>query len=136
MTKKKAGEKYLNMAFVNAMATVEICQQRIAALQYAIRGIGNHRVYHKDWEQAIDKLSNALYQDLDSAYQHVFMLATVTRKEEHMKAARQIAYRHFLSEEYAIMQLLNLDFEHPGSYAVKDEEEFRREIEATKGETG
>lgn len=124
--------KKLNQAFVNAMATVQVCQERIAALSFAVKRQDQHSNLFHDDANVSTTLFAALYDDLNRAYAYVFMLANVTRKEEHIKEARRIAYRHFLSEQHGIMQLLNLDFEYPGSYSGAEQDQFRKEIAASK----
>ena len=119
--------KHLNAAFINAMATVEICQQRILCLQYVIRGI--RHMYSKKTEEDYQSLFAELYRNLNNAYEMVMMFAHVTRKEEHIREARKIAYKNFLKEGISIMQFLQLDFDLPNAYQCKLEDEFRKEIE-------
>lgn len=122
--------KKLDQAFTKALATVQLDEERIAALHFAVDGIRN--IFTASELEKFNILHRGLYQKLNESYRRLFMFAHVSQKEEHVKEARRIAYEHYLKKNSSIMEHLELGYGYPGSHLIKDEEEFREEIEESK----
>ncbi len=116
----------VNQAWLNALATVELCEQRLAALHFAMKGIESRT---KELSEECNRLHTQLCDNLNNAYRNIFMWGIVTNKPEYQKEARRIAFKKFLAEQINIMCYLELDNQYPGSWQVEEEEEFRKEID-------
>lgn len=102
--------KYLDAAFVNAMTAVEIRKQHLLCLSYVIDSIPNLR----DSEQReFSALYSMLHKRLNDAYETALLFAHATRKEEHIREARKIAYKHYLKRGMQIIHYQSLDLEYP-----------------------
>jgi len=118
--------KQLDAAFTNAMATVDIIENRLLCLHYAMDGIQKYGEAEKEF----NALHHLLCEKLNDAYRYVLLFAHVTRKEEHIKEARKIAYKHHLRRGYSIIEYLHLEMKYPSFIWTSDQEdEFREEIE-------
>ncbi len=123
--------KKVDMAVAAALARVELCKQRIVALHFAMGGVRDKMT--KEVERDFSALHAALYRELNYAYQSVFMWGTIIGGET-AKQAKRMAYKDFLNERTSIMQLLDTDGRYPWQWDGSEEEAFRKELEAMKGE--
>lgn len=116
--------KKLNKAAEVALAKIELCEQRIHALAFAVWGLelrpGEARKEH-------NALYAILYRRLNEAYRDFFMWGVVIG-DDVRKEARRMAYRRFLEEGISITGYLNMTGTYSGRWNAKEIEEFRAEI--------
>lgn len=116
--------KKLDKAAEVALAKIELCEQRIHALAFAVWGLelrpGEAREEH-------NALYAILYRRLNEAYRDLFMWGVVIG-DDVRKEARRMAYKRFLEEGKTIMGYLDMTNTYSGHWNKKEVEEFRAEI--------
>ncbi len=125
MIKKK---KKISRAVQCSLNAIEICKQRIVKFHHVINGIRNDGGRDERLDNAIEVIHSRLYQKLNDAYATLFMWGNVA-PEEAQKEARKAAFQHYLKEQSAIMEYLDMELQSPGMWYSKEEEQFRKEIE-------
>jgi hypothetical protein len=110
-----------------ALLRVEVCKNKIACLDYAVRDL---RDRYSDSKGDYSKLRCELYGQLNDAYRDLFMFGCISLSPADMRLARKEAFRHYLSKDHGIMGYLSTTPAfYPSSYGSDEEAAFRKELE-------
>ena len=120
--------EYVKQAFENYYSKVCDLEQRITALHYAMAPIKNQSYYDKKINEDFDLLHSVLYGKLNDAYRTLFMFSVVSCDRKLMLRAKELAFKHYLTENSVIMQYLGFE----GSHSVDLEKKFRAELDWLK----
>src|SRR3990167_7876898 len=123
-TKKSLVEE----AFIHAFDKICDSKQRIAALHYSCNPLRQKSYGADAAKEDFSRLHSYLYNELNEAYNTLFMFSLVSNDKKLIAEAKQLAFDRYLTENMAIMQYLGFS----GSYSSKLEEEFRAELKNLK----
>ena len=114
---------------LNTLIRVDLIEDRIKALQYAVRGLQS-----QDWDNhkgIADPIVHLLRGQQARAYKDLFSMALLF-PELQAEAKRRIQENYFPDDgtNVGLMHLLDRDGNYPGSYRTADEKDLRANIRA------
>lgn len=128
----------LNEAITMALQRIKASQLRLAALDYAVRGLLGRQVQHQRALTEYTSVRLFLSDELIEAYLAYFQLVVVRQGPE-LRVAKRLAYRQFVRDGRDVMRYLDMDGIAPREWLTDSaRHEFRAEIEAAmqEGESG
>lgn len=124
----KTNKSLVEQAFINAYDRICDIKQRIAALHYACNNLRQKSYGSEGAKEDFSSLHSFLYQELNEAYNTMFVFSVVSGDRELLSKAKELAFDRYLKENTTIMQYLGFE----GSYSADLEREFRNELKTLK----
>ena len=123
---RKRVDRQMRKAVNVAWERVANAEQRMDAFMFATSGLVGGIWSVKIPDESLAAVRGALAQNLNEAYQALFMFGVLDPRAR--KRARAKLMKEFLADDMAVMQYLSPQHSHPGQWLSEDEDEFREDI--------
>lgn len=119
--KSKPSRPWTEKALETQLKRIAICEERIAALTFALYGLRD-----VDYSRSIAEFRGQLFDNLNDAFRALYMLGVINPKAH--EKAKAAARRFHLKERMGIMNLLDINGQKLPGWYTEDEEAFRKEL--------